>query len=71
VQNIVWTLIIFFGNGGVDHIPTASEAACNAARTAMIEAMKDGQKFLNVNRDVRALTVAVCVPIEQRLTPAP
>jgi hypothetical protein len=39
-------IIVFAGSsatpgGGIDHIPTASEAACNAARVAMVAAIKD------------------------------
>lgn len=61
----VWMLIILLGGGGADHIPTAGAEACKAARAALLDAMKEQQTWLNSKGEIRALTVAVCVPIEQ------
>lgn len=71
---VVWMLVIVFAGtsvtpgGGRDHIPTASESACNAARTAMAAAIQEERKMSNLNGVVRAQMVAVCVPVEQPTT---
>jgi predicted small secreted protein len=59
---IVWFLIVYHAAGGVTNIATASEAACNTARAALVAAPENTPAGVGM-KNVRYLG-AVCVPVE-------